>query len=83
MIHIILANMEDAPGLLVLLAVASYVFIFALVTICLIRMSRYFLTAGKEQKLMRMEMGKMAEEVHLLRQKLEGGKNSDSSTKTG
>lgn len=62
---------------------ALYVFIFALVIICLIRVARYFGTAGKEQKLMRMEMGKLAEEVHLLRQELEGGTKQESSAKLG
>ncbi len=57
---------------------AAYVFIFALVIICLVRVSRYFRTAGKEQKLIRMELGKVAEEVHLIRQELEGDKESDS-----
>jgi hypothetical protein len=52
---------------------AAYGFIIALVIICLVRMSRYFMNAGKEQKLMRMELGKLAEEVHIIRQKLEGG----------
>ena len=54
-----------------LIVIAAYVLIFALIIICLIRMSRYFMTAGKEQKLIRMELGKLAEEVHFIRQKLE------------
>jgi len=58
------------------------ILMLALVIICLIRVSRYFLTAGNEQKLMRIEMGKLAEEVHLLRQELKGGKNSNSSPQT-
>ena len=48
-----------------------YIFIFSVVIICLIRMSKYFSTAGKEQKLIRMEIGKLAEEVHQLRQELQ------------
>ncbi len=55
---------------MVLVVFAVYAFIFALVIICLVRVSRYFRTAGKEQKLIRMELGKVAEEVHLLRQEL-------------
>lgn len=51
---------------------AAYVFIFALIIISLIRVARYFKTAGKEQKLLRMEVGKLAEEVHLLRQEVKG-----------
>jgi len=65
------------------LIIAVYVFIFALVIIALIRVSRYFRTAGKEQKLIRMELGKVAEEVHLLRQELKDGKESDSSAQSG
>ena len=71
---------EIVPGMLmVLLMVAVYAFIFALVIICLVRVSRYFRTAGKEQKLIRMELGKVAEEIHLLRQEMKGDKESDSS----
>ena len=53
------------------LVLAAYVFVFALIIITLIRVSRYFRNAGKEQKLLRIEMGKLAEEVHLLRQETE------------
>ena len=50
-----------------------YVFIVALVIICLIRMVKYLAASGKEQKLIRMELSKVAEEVHLMREKLEAG----------
>ncbi len=53
------------------LVLGAYVFIFILIIIGLIRVSRYFKTAGKEQKLLRIEVGKLAEEVHLLRQETE------------
>ncbi len=53
------------------LVLGAYVFIFILIIISLIRVSRYFKTAGKEQKLLRIEVGKLAEEVHLLRQETE------------
>ena len=69
----------NVGGLFAVIALLFYAFIFALVIICLIRVSRYFLTAGKEQKLMRIEVGKLAEEVHLLWQELKGGKEQDSS----
>ena len=42
----------------------------ALVIICLVRVSRYFRTAGREQKLMRLELSKLAEEVSLIHQEL-------------
>lgn len=81
MIFNILANVGGvATAIIVLVAEA---FIFALVIICLIRLSRYFLSAGREQKLIRMELGKVAEEVHLLRQEMKDGKASDSSDKSG
>ena len=56
-----------------------YAVVFVLVSICLIVVSRYFWTAGKEQKRIRIEMGKLAEEVHLLRQEFKGGKECDLS----
>ena len=59
------------PLLSAFLVLAAYVFIFVLIIISLIRVSRYFKTAGKEQKLLRIEVGKLAEEVHLLRQETE------------
>ena len=75
-----LTTQEIVPGtLMVLVVFAVYAFIFALVIICLVRVSRYFRTAGKEQKLIRMELGKVAEEVHLMRQELKENKDSDSS----
>ena len=82
MINNILAGAVGKPvisilGVFILLAV--YAFIFALVIICLVRVARYFRTAGKEQKLIRMELGKVAEEVRLLRQDLKGDKDNDSS----
>ena len=66
-----------------LIILGVYVFIFALVIICLIRISRFFRTAEKEQKLIRLELGKVAEEVHLLRQKLEGDKKENRPPITG
>ena len=77
MIHNIFAYSEGFVTLLIV--IAAYAFIFALVIICLIRASRYFMSAGKEQKLIRMELGKLAEEVHLLRQEMKDGKDNDSS----
>jgi len=74
---------EDLGYWLVPVMLAVYVFIFALVIICLIRVSTYFRTAGKEQKLIRMGIRKVAEEVHLLRLELKGEKKSDSSAQSG
>ena len=47
----------------------------ALIIIGLIRLVRFLGSAGKEMKLTRMEVGKLAEEVHLLRQELKATKN--------
>ncbi len=74
---------ETIPGILMLVVVlAFYGFIFALIIICLVRVARYFKNAGKEQKLIRMELGKVAEEVHLLRQELESEKKQESSAES-
>jgi len=67
----------------VLVVVAIYAFVLALIIICLIRVSRYFMTAGKEQKLIRMELGKLAEEVHLLRQEMKNRTGTDSAAQIG
>jgi hypothetical protein len=83
MIEGILAVTKGTAYLLAPIIVIAYGFIFALIIICLIRISRYFLTAGKEQKLIRMELGKLAEEVHLLRQSLKDGKDTESADKSG
>jgi len=59
------------------IALALYVFIVGLVIICLMRVARYFGSAGKQQKLIRMELTKLAEEVARLRQNLEQTKEND------
>ncbi len=75
-----LAKQMIVPGtLMVLVVFAVYAFIFALVIICLVRVSRYFKTAGKEQKLMRMELSKLADEVQIIRRKLENQTESDGN----
>ena len=71
------APVKPAMGIniIALVVFLCYVLIFALVISCLVRLSRYLRTAGKEQKLIRMELGKLAEEVHQIRQEF---KNADS-----
>ncbi|MBC8470450.1 MAG: hypothetical protein H8D56_13345 [Planctomycetes bacterium] len=83
MIEGILAVTKGTAYLLAPIILIAYGFIFALIIICLLRVSRYFMSAGKEQKLIRMELGKLAEEVHLLRQNLKDDKDTDSSDKSG
>jgi hypothetical protein len=50
-----------------------------LLTICIWRAAKYFGSATREQKLLRIEMGKLAEEVQLLRQQINIEKNVDAS----
>ncbi len=83
MIESILALGRTSAILIAPIILAAYAFIFALVIICLVQVSRYFRTAGKEQKLIRMELGKVAEEVHLIRQEIKDGKAQKSSTESG
>jgi hypothetical protein len=61
-------------GILVFLC---YGFIVALVIIGLVRLTKFLGTANKEIKLTRMEVGKLAEEVHQLRQELKDNKEND------
>ena len=60
--------------LLPLFGVAFYL----LLAVCIYRAAKYFGAAGKEQKLLRIEMGKLAEEVNLLRQEMKDSKNTIS-----
>ena len=79
-----LTTQEIVPGtLMVLVVFAVYAFIFALVIICLVRVSRYFRTAGKEQKLIRMELSKLADELEQMRKQKEAEGKDDSSAKSG
>ena len=59
-----------------LIGIVVYVFIFTLITISLIRLVKYLGYAKNEQKLMRMELGKLAEEVHLIREEIKGKHSS-------
>jgi hypothetical protein len=81
MYEFILAATASRPSItpifLTLLIIGFFVFLFALVIICLIRIGRFFRTAGNEQKMIRLELGKVAEEVHLLRQEMKGEKITD------
>ena len=58
---------------------AAHALILVLLIVCLFLASRYFLHANREQKLIRMDMGKLAEEVHLLRREMKHDKDSDSA----
>jgi len=65
--------------LLLPLGVAFYV----LLGVCIYRAAKYFGSAGKEQKLLCIEMGKLAEEVHLLRQELKNSRSTNSPAQVG
>ena len=64
------------------IAFAIFVACVALVIICIYRAAEYFGSAKKEQKLLRIEMGKIAEEVHQLRQELKEIKGKDSPSRS-
>jgi hypothetical protein len=55
------------------------IFFYIPLVICIWRAAKYFGSAGKEQKLLRIEMGKLAEEVHLLRKDMNGDKKQATS----
>ena len=52
---------------------------WGLLAFCIYRAAKYFSSSTREQKLLRMEMGKLVEDVRLLRQEMTDGKDSDSS----
>jgi hypothetical protein len=81
MINNILA-VTTTVSILPIIILICYAFIVCLIIICLIRVARYFRNAGNEQKLIRMELGKVAEEVHLLRQDIKDDKENNSSDKS-
>lgn len=75
--------MVSIGGIFILIVLCLvYVGIPVLIISFIIRFGRYLRNAGKERTLLRMELGKLAEEVHLLRQELKGGKEQDSSAKS-
>ncbi|MFC1739807.1 hypothetical protein ACFL1G_12285 [Planctomycetota bacterium] len=69
--------------LLLIIIILVYVGIPVLVVGLMIRLFRYLRTAGRERKLLKIELGKVAEEVHLLRQELKDGEEDESSTESG
>lgn len=58
--------------------IAFYILIF----VCVWKAAKYFNSAMREQKLLRMGMCKLAEEVHLLRKEMNGDKKQASSTES-
>ena len=62
---------------------ASFVFLASLIIISLLRAARFLNGVSKEIRLTRLELGKLAEEVHLLRQESKGGRESNLSAESG
>jgi len=50
---------------------------WGLVIFGLVKLIKYLSTAGKEQKLIRMELGKLADEVQQIRQELKAGSEQE------
>ena len=59
------------------------IFFYIPLVVCIWRAAKYFGSAGKEQKLLRIEMGKLAEEVHLLRQEMNTDNERATSMESG
>lgn len=57
-----------------LLGVVIPAFLFVLVIIALVRIAKFFCSAGTDLKLTRIELGKLAEEVRSLREELKSHK---------
>jgi hypothetical protein len=73
MMEIILAQAVRAVHVMSVEAIVILIIFVAflvLVISCLLRISRYFRNAGNEQKLLRLELGKLAEEMHQIREKM-------------
>ena len=65
------AQRVNVGGILsVILVVVLYGVIVSLIIIALVRLVRFLATATKEMQRTRMEVGKLAEEVHVLGEKL-------------
>jgi hypothetical protein len=57
-----------------------YAFVIVLIIITVVIFIRFLSSGMKEMKLMRMEVGKLAEELRLLRNEMKGNRRSSSST---
>lgn len=68
---------SDNPALLLLV----YAFAIFLIIIAVVIFIRFLNSGMKEMKLMRMEVGKLAEELRLLRNELKEHRESGSSTR--
>ena len=72
-------QMVNRGGMLsVILVVVLYGVILSLIIIALVRLVRFLGTANKEMQRTRMEVGKLAEEVHVLGEKLGANRQRDT-----
>jgi len=63
----------------ILLGLLATIIKWGLIIWGIVWLVRYLKRSNEEKQRFRMELGKLAEEVHLLRQDLKGNKDSDSS----
>jgi len=68
---------------IVLFALIVTVVKWGLIIWGIIWLVRYLKRAGEERQRFRLELGKLAEEVQLLRKELEGGKKQATSAESG
>lgn len=61
-----------------IIAICIQAFIFGVIIVSLIRLVRNLSSSKNEQKLIRMELGKLANEVHLIREDLKGKNPSET-----
>ena len=66
-----------------ILILVLYAAIVSLIIIALVRLVRFLSTACKQMQLTRIEVGKLAEELHLLRKELKVTSEKNSSGETG
>jgi len=66
------------PCIMLLLVIAFC----GLIIYGIIQLIRFLASSRKEQKLIRMELGKVAEEVHLLREELKGKEEGNSASQS-
>ena len=78
-----ISNILAAVAIGGIIVILVYAFFMCLIIIGLIRLVRFLGSSNKEMKLTRIELGKLAEEVSLIRKELKDGKVIDSSDKSG
>jgi uncharacterized membrane protein len=67
----------------ILLGLLATIIKWGLIIWCIVWLVRYLKKSREERQRFRIELGKLAEEVSLIRKELKDGKVSDSSDKSG